>query len=204
MDTSLKATEPHYLLMVETGKDSNPGGWQFSLREVGGDSQYEVTDIEPGVSGQRLDLLTIIRALESLDQPSRVTLTSCSTYIRQGMQYGICEWRTNDWQWEFFGHMVPIKHADLWRRMEHLLNVHSVECRQMRIDAPHGSLAGPKAKQLSQTTHWATQVAAEIWLKCAARIMPTTLRHGIAAALQILLRRFIHLGSASKPCPGNG
>jgi ribonuclease HI len=203
MDTEHKTPVPHYLLMIETGKDHNPADWRFTIKEVNGGSLFEVADMEPGVCGERLDLLTVVRALESLDQPSRVTLTSCSTYIRQGMQYGIFEWRANDWRWEFFGHMVPIKNADLWQRMDHLLQVHSVECRQRRFDGPHNSLAGPKTRQASKIPPWAPRLAAEIWLKCAARIMPLPLRRRVAMGLQNMRRRFVHLGNASKPCPGS-
>ncbi|MGD0382191.1 MAG: RNase H family protein [Thermoguttaceae bacterium] len=173
----VKGDKPHYLLFVETARNNNPGHWQFMLKEANGVAQFQAVDIEPGVSGERLDLLTIIRALESLDQPSRVTLTSYSTYIRQGMQYGISEWRENKWQWEFFGYMVPIKHADLWQRMDHLLHVHSVECCQRRIDGPHRTLPGPNTKQHPQPLNWGLRVAADIWLKCMGRIIPVMLRH---------------------------
>jgi ribonuclease HI len=204
MDTQIKGGNPHYLLFVETARDNNPGQWQFMLKETSGIAQFRVVDVEPGVSGERLDLLTIIRALESLDQPSRITLTSCSPYIRQGMQYGISEWRANKWQWEFFGYMVPIKHADLWQRMDHLLHVHAVECRQQRIDGPHNRLAGPKTRQHPQPANWGLRVAADIWLKYMVRIMPITLRRRLTVTLQTLRQRFIHLRPASKPCPGSG
>jgi ribonuclease HI len=200
----IKADKPHYLLFVETALDNNPRRWHFKLKQADGVAQFDAVDVEPDVSGERLDLLTIIRALESLDQPSRVTLTSCSPYVRQGMQYGIPEWRENKWQWEFFGYMVPIKHADLWQRMDHLLHVHSVECRRLRMDGPHSMLAGPTRKQQLQPVNWGLRVAADIWLKCMARIMPNTLRHRLNMALQILRQRFMHLRPATKPCPGSG
>ncbi|MGD0518801.1 MAG: RNase H family protein [Thermoguttaceae bacterium] len=189
----VKGDKPHYLLFVETARDNNPGHWQFMLKEANGVAQFQVGDIEPGVSGERLDLLTIIRALESLDQPSRVTLTSCSPYIRQGMQYSISEWRENKWQWEFFGYMVPIKHADLWQRMDHLLSVHSVECRQLRMDAPHRTLAGPNTKQHQQPVNWGLSVAADIWLKCMGCIIPVMLRHRLNMTIKNVGHRLIRL-----------
>jgi ribonuclease HI len=189
----IKANKPHFLLFVETAQGNNQGQWQFKLKEANGTAQFEVSDIEPAVSGERLDLLTIIRALESLDQPSRITLTSCSPYIRQGIQYGITEWRDNKWQWEFFGYMVPVKHADLWQRMDHLLSVHAVECRQRRFDGPHNMLSGPKTKQQRQPENWGLRVAADIWLKCAARIIPHILRQRMALGLHALRQRSFHL-----------
>ena len=204
MDTQLNEPKPHYLLFFETAWANNPGRWRFVLKEANGISEFQAADVEPDISGERLDLLTIIRALESLDQPSRVTLTSCSPYIHQGIQYNLFEWRTNKWQWEFFGYMVPIKHADLWRRMDHLLNVHSVECRWQRFDRPHHRLTGPKTRQRFQPASWGLRVAAEIWLKCAVRIIPQTLRHRLSMALNTLRRGCIDLSPTSKPCPGSG
>ena len=189
---------PHYLLYVKTCRENKPGGWQFVLKEADGTGKVEVADIEPDVSGERLDLLTIIRALESLDQPSRVTLTTSTQHVRQGVQHGISEWRANDWQWEFFGDMVPIKNADLWRRMDHLLHVHAVECRQFRLDGPHCTLAGPKTKQQPQPINLGFRFAAEVWLKHLARRVTDTLRQGMAMALYNFRRRYVHLGEVTK------
>jgi ribonuclease HI len=193
MVTQLKDGKPHYLLYVETAKGKNPGRWRFTLKEANGSAQFQAVDVEPDVSGERLDLLTIIRALESLDQPSRVTLTSCSAYIRQGMQYGIYEWRANDWQWEFFGYMVPVKHADLWQRIYHLLQVHSIECRTQRFDGSHDSLAGPKSRQQSRTANWGIRVVSDVWLRCAARIIPVILRQRMNMTLKNAGHRLVHL-----------
>jgi ribonuclease HI len=199
----INAEKPHYLLFVETAVENNPGRWQFMLKQANGPAQFKVVDVEPDICGERLDLLAIIRALESLDQPSRVTLSSCSTYVRQGMKYGISEWRENKWQWEFFGYMVPVKHADLWQRLDHLLHVHSVECRRLRVEGPHRTLAGPSRNRQSHTVNWGLRVVANIWLKYTARIMPNTLRHRVNLAMQMLLQRFMHLRHASRPLSGS-
>lgn len=194
--------KPH-LLFIETSRDNNPGHWQFRLRRTDGRCQFDINDVEPGVSGERLDLLTIIRAPESLDQPSRVTLASCSPYIRQGVQYGMSEWRENKWQWEFFGYMVPIKNADLWQRMDHLLHVHSVECRQLRMDGPHHALASPNAKPKRHSVKWGHRVVAGVWLKCTKYITPRAFGRYLRPALQNSLQRFIGFRPASRPCPGS-
>jgi ribonuclease HI len=113
------------------------GAWRFVLRSVEGVKHFEAADVETEVFGERLDLLTLVRALESLDQPSRVTLIGCTNYIRQGIQFGMPEWRTNDWLWEWFGQMVPVKNADLWQRLDRLMAFHQVECWLRRIDGGH-------------------------------------------------------------------
>ena len=113
------------------------------LRPLDGSSEVEAADVEPDVWGERLDLLTVVRALESLDQPSWVTLIGCTRYVEQGVLYGLTEWKENGWRWECFGQMVPVRDIDLWQRMDRILQFHRVDCGQRRFDAGHGLLDGP-------------------------------------------------------------
>ena len=139
----MMVSTPHYLLCSETTHGQGVGQWRFTLRTADGSRQLEAADVEPSVGGERLDLLTVVRALEALDQPSRVTLVGCSPYVRQGIRYGLPEWRSNGWRWEYFGQMVPVKNGDLWQRLDRAMRFHHVECRRRRLDAAHASLAGP-------------------------------------------------------------
>ena len=126
-------------------------------------------DVEPDVWGERLDLLTVVRALESLDQPSRVTLVGCTRYVEQGIQYGLAEWRDNGWRWEYFGQMVPVRDADLWQRMDQILQFHRVECGQRRFDAGHNRLARPPLESGQELGgNWVDRIAGSNWLKYCA------------------------------------
>ncbi len=128
---------PHYLLFSEADRRKESGRWRFALCSADGSVEYEAADVEPEVRGERLDLLTVVRALESLDEPAKVTLVGCSPYVRQGLRYGLPEWRDNGWRWEYFGQMVPVKNGDLWQRLDHALRFHRIECRHRRFDPPH-------------------------------------------------------------------
>ena len=121
------------------------GRWHFHLESFDGDTVLEASDEEPGVQGERLELLALIRGLEALDQPSRVTLVTSSRGVSRGLRFGLAEWRTNNWQWERFGRRVPVKNHDLWQRVDRALKFHHVECRTWRIDQAHTSAAGKPA-----------------------------------------------------------
>ncbi len=136
---------PHYLLFSQASHTRGVGHWQFVLRSADGSEQIQAADVEPDAHGQRLELLTVVRALESLDQPSHVTLMGCSKYVLNGMQYGLPEWQANGWRWECFGQMVPVKNFDLWQRLERALRFHRVECCRRRFDGPHTLSAPPVA-----------------------------------------------------------
>lgn len=122
-----------------------PGAWRFSVRVPGG-AQTTVRDVEPGVSGDRLELLAVVRALESLDGPSRVTLYTPSTYVREGIERGLRNWRDDQWTWEHFGQRVEVRDADLWQRLDVTLEFHRVSCRWWRIEAPHAVSPQPRPK----------------------------------------------------------
>ncbi|MEM7783815.1 MAG: ribonuclease HI, partial [Planctomycetota bacterium] len=119
-------TAPHYLLFTEAKDLTEPsafgGRWRFVLEEIGSDTRIEETEIEPGVVGERLQLLVVVRGLESLCQPSRVTLITPSRYVGRGIRLGLSQWRENRWHWESFGMMKPINHLDLWKRVDHAMS----------------------------------------------------------------------------------
>ncbi len=143
----MNVTTPHYLAYVRSGEDDSRGRWGFELRRSDGAERIEASDVEPKVSGTRLDLLALVRALESLDQPSRVTFIGLRPEIERGIRYGLAEWRSNGWRWEWFGQMVPVRNCDLWQRVDRALRFHQVDCRRWRIDGPHlhGHSAGDSA-----------------------------------------------------------
>ncbi len=133
----MSRTAPHFLLITETqsqGQRAVDGWWRFVLEEIDGSQRIEAEDVEPQTSGERLELLTVVRGLEALDQPSRVTLITSSRFVGVGLRRGIEQWRENDWCWERFGLMTPINHADLWKRIDRALRFHQVECRIWNLE----------------------------------------------------------------------
>jgi ribonuclease HI len=163
-------TTPHFLLFSHIDHAPHGGQWQFVLRSKDGTQRFEAQDAEPDLSSERLDLLTVVRALESLDQPSRVTLVECSDYVWKGIRFGLPEWRTNGWRWEFFGQMVPVKNSDLWQRLDRTLRFHNVECQRRRFDRPH------HPQECVNRPHWTTKLAGGLrerlsdWVKFAAKL----------------------------------
>jgi ribonuclease HI len=149
----MKVAAPHYLLFSESCRKRSQGQWRFVLQSIDGGEQLEAADAEPNAKGERLELLAVVRGLEALEQPSRVTLVTPSKYVNRGLTYGMEEWRANDWQWEHFGEMVPVKNRDLWQRVDRALLFHQLECRTWRFDLPHAgqSPARPETVHVGST-----------------------------------------------------
>lgn len=129
------ARSAHYLLFSEATADGVQGGaWRFVLEHVSTGHALTATDVEPVECPERLELLAVVRGLEAIEQPARVTLVTKSRYVSRGLKRGLADWRTNAWQWERFGRLVPVRDHDLWRRIDRALSFHQVECRLWQFD----------------------------------------------------------------------
>jgi len=148
---------PYLTLHSHTRSEADRSEWSFTVASDDGSTQLGVSDIEPEISGERLELLSVIRGLEALDQPSNVTIVTSSRYVTQGLAYGLDEWRRNGWTWQCYGRRAEINNADLWRRLDHLLDFHRVECRYLRVDRPRRAataVAGPTHQPQSGVGRW--------------------------------------------------
>lgn len=148
----MKVATPHYLLFSESCRQDEQGQWRFVLQTVDGNEQLEATDAEPDVHGDRLELLAVVRGLEALEQPSRVTLVTSSKYVNRGLAFGLEDWRENNWEWEHYGEMVPVKNRDLWQRVDRALQFHELECRVWRFDPPHTAAAAAVTSRVEAAT----------------------------------------------------
>jgi ribonuclease HI len=131
----MQATSDHFLLYTEAtrSEDSAPR-WKFLLQSVAGDEQLSADDSELNSRKSRLELLAVVRGLEAIDRPARVTLLTGSRYVSHGIRRQLSQWREDNWQWERFGEFVSIRDKDLWQRVDHALQIHRVECSDWQAE----------------------------------------------------------------------
>lgn len=125
----MRATNPHFLLFSSADLScGHASRWQFVLKSLDGRSRFAAGDEEPGAPCERAELLAVVRGLEALDQPSRVTLVTKSRYVARGIIRCLDDWRAAEWRWERFGRLEPIRDHDLWQRVDRALAYHEVHC----------------------------------------------------------------------------
>lgn len=139
----------HYLLFAEASicpveSTSRRGRWRFVLESVDEQERLAATGDEPEVCDDRLELLAVVRGLEAIDGAARITLVTKSRYVYRGLHRGLAEWRRNNWRWERFGVLAPVRNADLWQRVDRALKFHEVECRLWQF-GPRRTAAGAPA-----------------------------------------------------------
>lgn len=163
----MKASRPHYLLFSEgTLDDSSHACWKFTLQAVGSEEHFSAADAEEETRTSRLELLAVVRGLEALDQPSRVTLLTRSRYVRRGIRRELAQWRERRWRWERFGNVVPIRDHDLWQRIDRAMQFHQIECCAWASQRGEKSQASARSHAANQGSTVGKQIApnvAAVW-----------------------------------------
>lgn len=109
-----------------------PGGWGAVLRFRG--QEKELSGGEAETTNNRMELMAAIAALEALKRPCPVTLTTDSTYVRDGITRWIHGWRKNGWK---TAAKKPVKNEDLWKRLDAAAKGHKIDWRWIKGHAGH-------------------------------------------------------------------
>ncbi len=99
-----------------------PGGWGALLRYDG--HEREIHGGEAHTTNNRMELMAVIRALESLKRPCRVRVTTDSQYVKKGISEWLPNWKRRSWRTSAG---KPVKNADLWQRLDELASPHEIE-----------------------------------------------------------------------------
>ena len=109
-----------------------PGGWGALLRS--GNVETELCGGEPATTNNRMKLLAVIEALQSLTQPVEVHVYTDSQYVQKGMSEWIHSWKKRGWKTST---KESVKNEDLWRRLDALAAGHTLEWRWVKGHAGH-------------------------------------------------------------------
>ena len=110
-----------------------PGGWGTVI--VYKNVEKELSGGEGHTTNNRMELSGAIAGLEALKEPCRVTLTSDSKYLVDGITKGwAVSWRKNGWR---KADKKPALNPDLWGELLDLLEIHEVEFIWVKGHAGH-------------------------------------------------------------------
>lgn len=109
-----------------------PGGWGALLRF--GDKEKELCGGERATTNNRMELLAVIRALESLNRRCVVKLYTDSQYVLKGISEWIINWKKRGWK---TADKKPVKNEDLWRTLDALAAQHDIKWIWVKGHAGH-------------------------------------------------------------------
>lgn len=85
-------------------------------------------------TNNRMEMLAAIKALDALKHPCKVTLTSDSQYLKQGIESWIYNWKRNGWR---TSNRKPVKNADLWQALDKAAERHTIAWEWVKGHAGH-------------------------------------------------------------------
>lgn len=109
-----------------------PGGWGVLLRFGG--HEKELKGGESHTTNNRMELSAAIEALKALSEPCHVTLTTDSTYVRDGITQWVSKWKANGWK---TAAKKPVKNQDLWIALDEQCLRHAVDWQWVKGHAGH-------------------------------------------------------------------
>ena len=109
-----------------------PGGWGAVLRM--GAHEKEMSGGEPHTTNNRMEMLGAIRALQALKRPCRVTLSTDSVYVKDGITKWVFNWQKNGWM---TAAKKPVKNAELWQELLEAIRPHQIEWQWVKGHAGH-------------------------------------------------------------------
>ncbi len=125
---------PHVEIFTDGACKGNPGpgGWGALIRM--GMREKLVSGGDPLTTNNRMELMAAIKALEALTKPCRVTLSTDSNYVRDGIMKWIHGWQRNGWR---TADRKPVKNAELWQALLAAAEPHRIEWHWVKAHDGH-------------------------------------------------------------------
>lgn len=109
-----------------------PGGWGVLLRF--NDHEKRFFGGEAETTNNRMELMAVIQALESLNRQCKVKVTSDSQYVLKGITEWMENWKKRGWK---TAAKKPVKNIDLWKRLDTAQESHKIEWAWIKGHSGH-------------------------------------------------------------------
>lgn len=134
--------EPYDVILHTDGACSGnpgPGGWAYLLVHPATERIEKHADAEPRTTNNRMELVAVIRGLETLKPTRRwrVKVVSDSTYVVHGMTEWLPNWLANNWRRGRKAGAGPVKNVDLWKQLHALCQQFDVTFEHIKAHAGH-------------------------------------------------------------------
>ena len=114
-----------------------PGGWGAILIARDGNTVVKERELHGGAAqttNNQMELMAAISALEALSGPSKITVVTDSSYVKDGITKWIFGWKARGWK---TAGKKPVKNEELWKRLEGATQRHDVTWEWVKGHAGH-------------------------------------------------------------------
>jgi ribonuclease HI len=81
-----------------------------------------------------MELMAAIVALETLNTPCQVVLTTDSKYVMDGITQWMANWKKRGWK---TASKQPVKNVDLWQRLDAAVQRHDIDWQWVKGHSGH-------------------------------------------------------------------
>ncbi|MCL0043024.1 ribonuclease HI [Dehalococcoidia bacterium] len=126
----------------------NPGPGGYGVLVQYADRETELSGGFSRTTNNRMEIIAVIKGLETLDQGSNVSVYSDSKYVVDAINNGWARrWKANSWKRNKKGE--PALNPDLWDRLLQLIGQHNVDFNWVRGHS--GNIENERADKLAVT-----------------------------------------------------
>ena len=114
-----------------------PGGWGVLLLAKQDDNIIKTRSLSGGAAettNNQMELTAAIMALEALDKPSKITIVTDSSYVKDGITKWIFGWKKNGWKTSA---KKAVKNEELWKKLDIATQRHEVSWEWVKGHAGH-------------------------------------------------------------------
>ena len=101
----------------------NPGPGGYGIFMLYNDHEKKLSQGYTLTTNNRMEMLAAIVALESLNRPCEINLTTDSQYVKQGIESWLANWKKRGWK---TAAKKPVKNVDLWKRLDEACARHNI------------------------------------------------------------------------------
>ena len=109
-----------------------PGGWAAIL--ICDAKEKIVTGFEEHTTNNRMELLSVINALNSLKYRCNIVLYTDSQYVKNGISTWLPNWRTKNWR---TASGTAVKNQDLWEMLDLVAKKHDISWHWVKAHNGH-------------------------------------------------------------------
>ena len=84
----------------------------------------EMSGGDAETTNNRMEMMAVIQALESLKRSCSVMIYTDSVYVMKGITEWITQWKKRNWK---TAAKKPVKNVELWQRLEQAIQPHDVK-----------------------------------------------------------------------------
>ena len=109
-----------------------PGGWGAILHYNG--NMKEINGYASDTTNNIMELTAVIKAINSLNRPCTIIITTDSTYVKNGITKWIHKWKNKNW---ITSQKKPVKNKKLWQELDEAIKQREITWEWVKGHSGH-------------------------------------------------------------------